>query len=481
MLWAVRGAYPYNLKKVWKAIIFLCVSSLCYGQVRGPQDIVLIVDKGVLTDENKAFVRDSFLRSRVKLGDTFHLIAFTDAASLLFSRRIMGNSDLEAAANAIPSAVGETASNTSAALTFAADYLSALNNTRQKQAFLITDAPNAGDLTAAARSRFSAVNASLEFSRPPERARQPSRNIPLDSGGVSLSAPSVSTTPPVQAIPPPISTTPPVQILPSESGAVPPPSPLSAPPAEQSDAARVPTGGETPLSPPPVSETPPAVTVTPQLPEEDGAADSPPGANRPPVRVITPEAPDSDTERVRMKSSFRLPSLPRLPQGVINALLVLSCAAAFLAILGIRKAENAPSSAFAAITSGESAKIVLLSLFVEDQNANIGRRNVHSVSMGHSLTLGGGNSDFLIFLVPLPQNIAEIRFDGHTCAFVPRKRRFFPEITTKMLPDCVGKTISIVSERNYRLSIRIMRHEEPYPKLAAFCRSIKLPAQLGRI
>jgi hypothetical protein len=106
---------------------------------------------------------------------------------------------------------------------------------------------------------------------------------------------------------------------------------------------------------------------------------------------------------------------------------------------------------------------------------------MHAISAGWSLTIGGGDSDFLIFLVPIPQTIAKIRFDGNECVFIPQKKQFFPELNDRMLPDCAGKTIKIRSNRNYDLFIRIMRHEAPYKKLSALFQSIKLPAQFSRI
>jgi hypothetical protein len=136
--------------------------------------------------------------------------------------------------------------------------------------------------------------------------------------------------------------------------------------------------------------------------------------------------------------------------------------------------------AFFLICSQKAVEPAFLSLFVEDQNTNIGRRNMHIITSGYSLTLGGGDSDFLIFLVPLPQNIATIHFDGNECVFIPRKRLFFPEFNGKTLPDCTGKTIRIRSKRNYDLFIRIIRHEAPYKKLMTLFQSIKLPARFVR-
>jgi hypothetical protein len=144
------------------------------------------------------------------------------------------------------------------------------------------------------------------------------------------------------------------------------------------------------------------------------------------------------------------------------------------------------------INSGDSRKIVpqkiykktrsksyesplLLSLFVEDQNTNIGRRNIHAVKAGYSFTIGGGKSDFLIFLVPMPPRIAELRSDGTQCTLVPRKPEFFPDIDSRQIPDCIGKPIRIISERRYELIMRIDRYEDPLIALNRLLHSVDVP------
>jgi hypothetical protein len=117
----------------------------------------------------------------------------------------------------------------------------------------------------------------------------------------------------------------------------------------------------------------------------------------------------------------------------------------------------------------------LLSLFVEDQNTAIGRRNIHIVKPGYTFTLGGGDSDFLIFLVPIPPHIAEIRSDGRQCTFIPKKPRFFPDLGSHTIPNCIGKTIRIISEKDYELKIRLERYEDPLVALNRLLISVSLP------
>jgi hypothetical protein len=118
---------------------------------------------------------------------------------------------------------------------------------------------------------------------------------------------------------------------------------------------------------------------------------------------------------------------------------------------------------------------LMLSLFVEDQNPAIGRRNIHTVKAGYTFTVGGGKSDFLIFLVPMPPHIAEIRFDGRHCTFIPRRPHLFPDIGSQPIPNCIGQTIRIISEKNYELHIRIERYEDPLVVLNRLLRSISVP------
>jgi hypothetical protein len=100
-------------------------------------------------------------------------------------------------------------------------------------------------------------------------------------------------------------------------------------------------------------------------------------------------------------------------------------------------------------------------LEVDDQNRNIGRRNTHSLKAGSTYTVGGRNSDFLIFLVPFPPSIGILKFDGKECAFVPKKLRYFPELSGEPVPDCIEKTIKIISDSGYKLSFRFRKYEDP--------------------
>ena len=118
---------------------------------------------------------------------------------------------------------------------------------------------------------------------------------------------------------------------------------------------------------------------------------------------------------------------------------------------------------------------LLINLFVEDQNTAIGKRNIHSLKSGYSLTIGGGKSDFLIFLVPVPAKIGEIRRDGSQCSFIPRKHKYFPDLGSNELKDCLNKTIRIISDRKYELRFRFEMYEDPLVALNRLLHSVKVP------
>jgi hypothetical protein len=117
----------------------------------------------------------------------------------------------------------------------------------------------------------------------------------------------------------------------------------------------------------------------------------------------------------------------------------------------------------------------MLNLFVEDQSTLIGKRNIHAVKSGYTFTVGGGRSDFLIFHGPIPPHIGEIRCDGNRCTFIPRKAQYFPDIGSQQVPDCIGKTIRVISNKNYELHFRMERYEDPLKALNRLLHSVQVP------
>ena len=121
---------------------------------------------------------------------------------------------------------------------------------------------------------------------------------------------------------------------------------------------------------------------------------------------------------------------------------------------------------------------LMLNLFVEDQNTAIGRRNIHAVKPGYTFSVGGGKSDFLIFLVPIPPHIADVQFDGRNCTFIPRKPEYFPDIGSQQVPNCIGKSIRVISDKRYELHIRVEMYEDPLKALNKMLHSIAVPGEV---
>ena len=121
---------------------------------------------------------------------------------------------------------------------------------------------------------------------------------------------------------------------------------------------------------------------------------------------------------------------------------------------------------------------VMLNLFVEDQNTAIGRRNIHVVKPGYSFSVGGGKSDFLIFLVPIPPHIADVTYDGRNCTFIPRKPEYFPDIGSQSVPACIGKSIRVISDKKYELFVRMERYQDPLKALNKMLHSITVPGEV---
>jgi len=117
----------------------------------------------------------------------------------------------------------------------------------------------------------------------------------------------------------------------------------------------------------------------------------------------------------------------------------------------------------------------MLNLFVADQNTAIGRRNIRSMKAGQTFSIGGGKSDFLIFLVNMPQRIADVTYDGRNCTLTPRKPEHFPDIGSSPVSNCIGKSIRVVSQKKYEMHIRFDMWEDPLVKINKLMNSISKP------
>lgn len=113
-------------------------------------------------------------------------------------------------------------------------------------------------------------------------------------------------------------------------------------------------------------------------------------------------------------------------------------------------------------------------IYVLNQSRNIGRRNIHIMKAGTSLTLGGGKTDnFLVFLVPFPARLAQVRYDGQDYHLAILKPEYFPYEKSNVVNNCIGKTITLVSDKGYHVYFTFREYESPTEKLNNVLTSIK--------
>ncbi|MDR1318053.1 MAG: VWA domain-containing protein, partial [Treponema sp.] len=446
-------------------ILILSAIFCASGQNSNPVDLIVLLDTSSSMSSSYREVNDyitgPFLKEFLRIGDTFHLIAFSDKPEIDIARRIQGRGDVEIIIGRmlLQYPLGSW-SDIPAALSYAESYASSLPP-RPKKIILISD----GDVSPVPGASSRVWDATgLQNLIDETKARLDSRGIGFDFVKVPIvRAPESGRTPPARQEPaaPAAAQSPPAQASrPAQSAPVPPP-----------DQARPPSQGAAQAAPPPPATAAPAQSPAP----------------RPPA------APERRFEGWE-------PPLPLLIGLAILGLLVL-----FLIIfLVVRQLQGSPKRAlaraalprqqieeeeepapppfedhskdlasFAASQKPRTSPYVnryksqpveyggplLLNLFVEDQNTFIGKRNIHSVKPGYAFTVGGRKSDFLIFLVPLPPHIGEVRCDDNRCTFIPRKPQYFPDLGSQQVPDCIGKMIRIVSDKGYELRFRMERYE----------------------
>lgn len=137
-----------------------------------------------------------------------------------------------------------------------------------------------------------------------------------------------------------------------------------------------------------------------------------------------------------------------------------------LPVLGSKSSSNSitPASSSESIEA-KSDKDIILELYVEGQNKNIGKRNIHTLSPGSRRSVGGGLSSFSIFLVQVPASIAEVRYDGETCSLALLQPEYFPEATSNVIENCINKKIKVRSNKGYEMNITIRPYEDQTDKL----------------
>ena len=137
-----------------------------------------------------------------------------------------------------------------------------------------------------------------------------------------------------------------------------------------------------------------------------------------------------------------------------------------LPAIGTKSSSNniTPASSSDTIES-KSDKDITLELYVEGQNKNIGKRNIHTLTPGSRRSVGGGLSSFSIFLVQVPSSIAEVRYDGESCSLALLQPEYFPEADSNIIENCINKKIKVRSDKGYEMNIIIRPYEDQTDKL----------------
>jgi hypothetical protein len=538
-------------RSVLALILVLFAFFKVYGQ-NTPMDVVLILDTssgmGSSYENVSNYITGSFLSEYLRVGDTFHLIAFSGSPRLDIARRITSIGDVETIiGRMLIQYPVERGSNIGSAISYAEQYAASLPARPKKIVLVSTGGDDTNSLVSSASQRLSPRNISIDFVQvvPGQSLRNlPSSGRPVASR--STSAPAVTTPTPAVTTPSPNAAQPGASAT-TQSAADTTAQPGTSATTQPAAGTTAQSGTGTAAQPGTGATTQPAAGRTAQsgagttaqsgTGTDAGTAAQPGTAgtgiaageseNKPaaesetrePVRETVTPSPLRPGEQGTSNTAWTS-SMPIIIGLIILALIILG----IILFFATRRLGSSPNRVMAQAASSskpelkeektpfvdhskdlakyaavqnrqrstpyadrpvktESAKQavinpsgpLLLNMFVEDQNKAIGKRNIHSLKSGYSLSVGGGNSDFLIFLVPIPANIGEIRRNGGQCSFIPKKPKYFPDLGSNELRDCINKTIRVVSDKNYELRFRFEMYEDPLVELNRVLMSVSVP------
>jgi hypothetical protein len=486
-------------------ILILIAVFFAYGQNSTPIDLVLLLDTSSTMSSSyenvNNYITGAFLNEFLRVGDTFHLIAFSSSPRFDCARRILGVGDVETIiGRMLLQYPVETGSNISNVLTYAERYVAYLPLRQKKIVLISTGGSDTANLVNAAKQRFSSRNMTLDFIQ--VTPGSPLSNLP-GSGRPAAVSNTIRTT----------TTAPSSQTGTAGTGAATGTGATTgagtATGTGTTDGAGTTTGAGVTTGTGTTAETQGAVqeTTGQSSTDRDTSVSETGGSS-----AVSSNVPDGEKNKgISFAASF-----PVIIFVVILFLLILGLIIYFAS----RKLGSRPSRVMADVASSgsreetrfadhskdlaqfaaiqgrrttpydskplkaeKSVKAVinpagplLLNLFVEEQNTSIGKRNIHSLKSGYSLSVGGRKSDdYLIFLVPLPPHLGEIRRDGSSLTFIPKKPNYFPDTGSNVVKDCINKTIRIVSDKNYEIFFRFEMYEDPLIALNRMLMSIKVP------
>jgi hypothetical protein len=114
----------------------------------------------------------------------------------------------------------------------------------------------------------------------------------------------------------------------------------------------------------------------------------------------------------------------------------------------------------------------LIEMRVDQQNHRIGFRNVHRIGSGAARSVGGRFSSFLIFLVPMPSSIAEIRNVDGRYVFRVMRAELFPGVDAKV-EDCLDKEIPFVNAKGRQMTLLFREWASPLDEINRIMRQAK--------
>jgi hypothetical protein len=515
------------MKRNILAVILVIFTFFCaWGQNTTPVDLILLLDTsssmGSSYEDVNNYISGSFLSEFLRIGDTFHLIAFSESPRLDVARRVSGIGDVETIiGRMLIQYPVESGTNIETAISFAEQYAASLPSRPKKIVLVSTGSSDTNNLVNLARQRLNSMNTTLDYVQ--VIPGQSLTSLP-SSGRSALTETVSSASTPISPGP---ATSLSLEAVPSSAAQT-----TFSEPAASSQGTNKEAGQIQDFAP---SDTNNASSVV-LAPSETGTPSS--SAVLAPSETGTPSSSAIShpiTEPVRGQTTQETAATALEGQNTLNrswasSLPIIICIILLLLLLlglitffASRKLGSSPNrvitqaasskptnredasqfvnhskdlAKYATVQSrqrttpyadrpvkrenGKSVEInpsgpLLLNMFVEDQNTAIGKRNIHSLKSGYSLTIGGGKSDFLIFLVPMPPTIGEIRRNGSQCTFVPKKPKYFPDLGSSELRDCINKTIKIISDKNYELRFRFEMYENPLTELNRVLHSVKVP------
>ena len=550
------------MKRIGLALILIIFAVfVVHGQNQtGPIDLVLLLDTSTgmssSYDNVNNYITGGLLTEFLRVGDTFHLIAFSQTPRLDVARRISAAGDLETIIGRMMLQYPvERGSNIQAALTYVEQYTSALPSRPKKIILVSTGTDETANIIAAANQRLSSRNTTIDYVRitpgqpitnTPSSGRAPAQRQGTTGQQVTSNQGSDQQRTAAGTLPgssDSLRSDSQQEFTPTTSGTV---ASGTATPGASTSGVTTP-GTVTPGT----TSTTTQGTVTPSgtsattsgstggLLATDGlngtgsatggtttTTDGTTTSDRTSINGEGIDATDSDywsntttpgslSERRTGTGIDFSSSLP----WIIGIILLLLLIIGIIILLASRRLGSSPNRVMAEVASSSTggtrervdhskdlaryaavqnrrttpysdrikpdtaAPVVinpqgplLLNLFVEDQNTHIGKRNIHSLKSGYSLSVGGGKGDgFFIFLVPIPPHIGELRRNGSQLSFIPKKAKYFPDIGSNELRDCLNKTIRIISDKNYELRFRFEMYEDPLIALNRMLNSINVP------